>query len=72
MGNKNSGHGNFGDENTGDMNLSSFNPGCFNTEEPKLRFFDKETDMTLEEWRESDAYHLLCQSDFEPTYVLSD
>jgi hypothetical protein len=32
-----------------------------------LKFFDKETDMTFEEWRRSDASYLLNQIDFRPT-----
>ena len=40
--------------------------GCFNTQSQKLRFFDKETDMTFEEWRNSDAYWLLNRIDFRP------
>ena len=58
-GDYNTGYCNSGDHNTGDYNLSSHNSGCFNTEEPKLKFFDKETDMTLSDWRKSKAFHLL-------------
>ncbi|NLI59406.1 MAG: hypothetical protein GX387_13035 [Clostridium sp.] len=58
---------NTGDYNTGDWNLSSFNVGCFNTNQHKLKFFDKETDMTMEEWWNSDARYLLNQIDFRPT-----
>jgi hypothetical protein len=66
-GNRNSGDCNSGDWNSGDWNKSSFNAGCFNTEQHKLKFFDKETDMTFEEWRNSDACYLLSQIDFRPT-----
>ncbi|MBA9087504.1 hypothetical protein FHR92_003989 [Fontibacillus solani] len=66
-GNRNSGDWNSGDCNSGDWNKSSFNVGCFNTEQHKLKFFDKETDMTFEEWRNSDAFYLLNQIDFRPT-----
>jgi len=38
-----------------------------------LRFFDKETDMTFEEWRNSEAYWLLNRIDFIPAdWVWSD
>ena len=66
-GNSNSGNCNSGNRNSGDWNESSFNAGCFNTEQHKLKFFDKETDMTYEEWRRSDASYLLNQIDFRPT-----
>lgn len=66
-GHRNSGDCNIGHHNVGDWNLSSFNAGCFNTEQHKLTFFDKETDMTMDEWRESEAYHLLFQIGFRPT-----
>lgn len=63
-GDRNSGDRNRGDRNSGHWNLSSFNAGCFNTEQHKLKFFDQETDMTMEEWWASDACGLLNQVDF--------
>ena len=66
-GNRNSGDWNSGNWNSGDWNLSSFNAGCFNTDQHKLKFFDQETDMTMEEWWSSDARYLLNQIDFRPT-----
>ncbi len=81
-GNRNSGDGNSGNWNsgdwnsgnwnrgnfcTGDFNISDYASGCFCTEEHKIRFFDKETDMTLREWRNSKAYYLLSQIPFHPT-----
>ena len=63
----NSGNRNSGDWNSGDWNKTSFVAGCFNTEQHKLKFFDKETDLTFEEWRRSDASYLLNQIDFRPT-----
>ena len=67
-GNYNSGNYNSGDCNSGDWNKASQTIGCFNTESQKLRFFDKETDMTFEQWQNSDARHLLNQIDFRPAY----
>ncbi len=40
--------------------------GCFNTVNQKLKFFDKESDITFEEWRRSEAYFLLSQIDDTP------
>lgn len=65
-GDKNTGNHNTGDKNTGDFNISDHATGCFNTETPKLKFFDKETDMTWEEWGDSDAYWILWRVNFNP------
>lgn len=59
-GSLNIGDYNVGDYNEGDYNIGDFNRasnviGCFNTRPQKLKFFDKETDMTLDEWRNSPA-----------------
>ena len=76
-GNRNSGNRNSGDWNSGDWNKASFCLGCFNTTNQKLKFFDKETDVTFEEWRRSDAYFLLCRIDDAPlewvwAYAMTD
>ena len=63
-GNKNSGDMNSGDMNSGDWNLSNNNSGCFNTERHQLYFFDKPSNMTFKEWRNSEAYYLLTGIDF--------
>ena len=65
-GNRNSGDWNSGNWNSGDWNKASNVVGCFNTESQKLRFFDKETDMTFEQWRNSEAYWLMNRIDFRP------
>ena len=62
----NSGDWNSGNRNSGDWNKASNTVGCFNTQSQKLRFFDKETDMTFEEWRNSEAYWLMNRIDFRP------
>jgi len=62
----NTGDYNVGDFNVGDFNLSNYNTGCFNTKKPKLKFFDKETDMTMEEWRKSEAFEILRKIDLSP------
>jgi hypothetical protein len=72
-GNRNSGYWNSGDCNSGDWNKASNVVGCFNTESQKLRFFDKETDMTFEEWINSEACRLMNRIDFRPAdWILSD
>ena len=72
-GNCNSGNCNSGDYNSGNCNKASQTMGCFNTESQKLRFFDKETDMTFDQWQNSDARYLLNQIDFRPAdWIWSD
>ena len=65
-GDRNSGNCNSGDCNSGDWNKTSNAVGCFNTEQQKLKFFDKETDMTMEQWWNSYARYLMNQIDFGP------
>ena len=70
-GNRNSGDCNSGDWNSGDWNSGDWNKasnvsGCFNTQSRKLRFFDEETDMTFEQWKNSEAYWLMNRIDFRP------
>lgn len=70
-GNCNTGDWNRGSFCTGDFNITDHVTGCFCTEEPKIRFFDKESEMTFREWRESEAYRILCR--IEPAkWVLSE
>ncbi|WP_373802715.1 DUF7666 domain-containing protein [Bacteroides heparinolyticus] len=45
--------------NTGDWNLASNCVGCFNTIDKPIMFFDKLSNVTLEEWRKSKAYKML-------------
>ena len=66
-GNWNSGNWNQGDFCTGDFNITDHETGCFCTEEHKIRFFDQESEMTFREWRNSEAYRILCRIPFEPT-----
>ena len=46
----NSGDMNSGNMNSGDMNSGDRNSGAFNTNSPKMRIFNKEIDMTAEEF----------------------
>ena len=57
-GDSNSGHSNSGDNNSGNASSGDWNKcdgsnGIFCTEEPTIRIFDKDTDMTLNEFRKS-------------------
>ena len=52
-GNLNSGYANSGDFNSGDWNKCDGSNGIFCTEEPTIRIFDKDTNMTLSEFRKS-------------------
>ena len=52
-GNCNSGDNNSGNANSGDWNKCDGSNGIFCTEEPTIRIFDKDTGMTLNEFRKS-------------------
>lgn len=67
IGYENIGNYNVGNQNCGDFNKASYSVGCFNTQDRQLFFFDKPTDMTFEQWRNSEAYCLLITSDLRPT-----
>ena len=71
-GNCNSGLCNSGNWNSGDWNKTSFSAGVFCTEQPKLIMFNKPTEMTFGEWRNSGACRLLDRIDFRPIeFILS-
>ena len=57
----NTGNRNTGDWNTGDWNTTKYSSGVFCTEIPKALIFDKPSDLTLENWWNSDARYLLSQ-----------
>ena len=46
----NSGYHNSGNCNSGDCNSGNYNSGWFNTNEPKMRFFNKDSDITYSEF----------------------
>ena len=52
-GHGNSGYANSGNDNSGDWNKGNGSNGIFCTEEPTIRIFDKDTDMTLNGFRKS-------------------
>ena len=43
---------NTGCKNSGDRNSGYFNSGWFNTSEPKMRFFNKDSDIIYSEFKE--------------------
>lgn len=55
----NSGSYNSGDYNSGDWNDTNYSNGCFNTREPKIYMFNKPTDLTYLDWRNSCAFSLM-------------
>lgn len=58
-GNENVGDFNIGDRNLGDFNLGDDHFGCFNTQPHTLFFFDKPSDWTLENWKNSEVYQIM-------------
>ena len=55
----NSGNWNSGNRNSGDWNSSNFNNGCFNTVESKIYLFNKPSEWTYRDWRNSAAFEIL-------------
>ena len=60
----NSGNWNSGDWNSGDWNKCDGSNGIFCTEEPTIKIFDKDTNMTLREFRNSKYNEALCSVPF--------
>jgi hypothetical protein len=56
---RNTGYYNSGECNSGDWNKTSFSSGCFNTEEATILMFNKPSDWTLRDWRNSKARSVL-------------
>lgn len=57
--NGNTGLFNSGDYNSGDYNSCDYSSGLFCTQDPKVKIFDTETDMTMKEVVQTDWYHML-------------
>ena len=66
-GNHNSGNRNSGRYNSGDFNSCDYSSGLFCTQDPKVKIFDMETDMTMKEVIQTDWYRML----FEHTINLT-
>ncbi|WP_198540590.1 pentapeptide repeat-containing protein [Clostridioides difficile] len=62
VGNGNTGNYNIGNCNSGDWNIGDYNSGVFCTDVPKIRMFNKETDLTYEDWMNSEARHILIKN----------
>ena len=58
-GNRNTGNRNSGDYNSGDFNSCDYSSGLFCTQDPKVKIFDIETDMTMNEVMQTDWYRML-------------
>jgi hypothetical protein len=71
-GHRNSGNHNSGNYNSGDWNITDGNSGCFCTETHTIKFFDKDSNWTLENWRTSDAYLLLMDVPLAPVKWISE
>lgn len=73
-GDYNTGNFNSGYYNIGDCNLSDRNTGCFCTNDNKhetIKLFNKESDWTLDTWRNSYAYKIM-QNHFELTQWVNE
>jgi hypothetical protein len=71
-GDRNTGHYNTGDRNTGDRNTGIFNAcncsaGLFNTRERTLTMFNKDSEMTWDEFIDSEYYYAIYSSPFNLT-----
>lgn len=55
----NSGNCNSGDHNSGYFNSCDYSSGLFCTQDPKVKIFDTETDMTMKEVMQTDWYRML-------------
>ena len=58
-GDRNTGNRNTGDRNTGDWNTVNYSSGVFCTEPQKAIIFDKPSNLSLQNWWNSDARYLL-------------
>ena len=66
-GKRNSGNNNSGNNNSGYWNKCNGSSGVFCTIEPKIKIFDKDTNMTLEEFIKSKYNNALCSVELKLT-----
>lgn len=71
-GDHNPGRYNSGNWNSGDWNSGNCSSGVFCTEEPKIKIFDMESDMTLREWRSTKASQILADNFILNTWIYSE
>ena len=60
-GDRNSGDRNSGDSNSGDCNACNNSSGVFNSKEQSIYIFNRKSQLTLNEWRKSEAYSIVCR-----------
>ncbi|MCC0764782.1 hypothetical protein IR151_17450 [Clostridioides sp. ES-S-0006-03] len=72
VGNWNTGNYNIGKCNTGEWNIGDYNTGIFCTDVPKIRMFNKETDLTYEDWMNSEARNILKRNSYLEKWIHID
>ncbi|HIH2821407.1 TPA: pentapeptide repeat-containing protein [Clostridioides difficile] len=68
----NTGNYNIGNCNSGEWNIGDCNAGVFCTDVPKIRMFNKETDLTYEDWINSDARNILKRNSYLTKWIHID
>ncbi|HBF6520628.1 TPA: pentapeptide repeat-containing protein [Clostridioides difficile] len=68
----NTGNYNIGNCNSGDWNIGDYNSGVFCTDVPKIRMFNKETDLTYEDWINSEARNILKRNSYLTKWIHID
>ncbi|HBH1338277.1 TPA: pentapeptide repeat-containing protein [Clostridioides difficile] len=68
----NTGNYNIGNCNSGEWNIGDYNSGVFCTDVPKIRIFNKETDLTYEDWMNSDARNILKRNSYLTKWIHID
>ncbi|HIF5248053.1 TPA: pentapeptide repeat-containing protein [Clostridioides difficile] len=68
----NTGNYNIGNCNSGEWNIGDYNSGVFCTDVPKIRMFNKETDLTYEDWMNSDARNILKRNSYLTKWIHID
>ncbi len=71
-GDYNTGNYNIGKCNTGEWNIGDYNTGIFCTDAPKIRMFNKETDLTYEDWMNSEARDILKRNSYLEKWIHID
>lgn len=72
VGDYNTGNYNIGKCNTGEWNIGDYNTGIFCTDVPKIRMFNKETDLTYEDWMDSEARNILKRNSYLEKWIHID
>jgi len=71
-GNWNSGYRNSGNWNSGNWNTTDYSSGCFNTAEQKIFLFNKMSDWTMKDWRNSKARTILYDMMVSPIQKINE